>query len=114
MSYYFEVGDETVWNPASRVGELYVGMLEAAAAVLKVPSGLTPGADESYIDMPVFEVLVQKMLAYRIEVGHPAMSIMLDGILPLSIMLVEKGGGTLAVTTEQERRYLTEARDKLL
>jgi len=38
MSYIFDVGDDSVWSPSNRVGQLYVGMLNAAAEALQVPA----------------------------------------------------------------------------
>jgi len=103
MSYIFEVDDEWVWSPAHRVGELYVGMVEAAAAVLKSPTGLTTDSGDLYeIDVPVFGALAAGMLALRASTGHIYLAMMLDGILPVSVAMLYRAGGTLAPATSAE------------
>jgi hypothetical protein len=45
VSYSFLVRDEIVWDPALRVGRLFLGQVLAVADVLAVPSGLTARRD---------------------------------------------------------------------
>ncbi|MFI2430763.1 DUF6086 family protein [Streptomyces sp. NPDC018693] len=43
MSMYFELGDETLWNPSNGVGRLFLRQVEVFEAELKLPSGNQPG-----------------------------------------------------------------------
>jgi len=56
MSYAFEVGDQTVWSPSLRVGDLFVRMHSDTCSVLGTATGLTAIASDMYeIDIEVFE-----------------------------------------------------------
>ncbi|GAA0374713.1 DUF6086 family protein [Streptomyces blastmyceticus] len=109
MSYMFELGDETIWSPTNRVGQLYIGMLRATADVLEQPTGLDAVSEDLYdIDLSAFSSLVRRMLSVRTESVHPYMWRLLDGVLPICVAMVERAGGTVIATTEEEAAYLAE------
>lgn len=111
MSYTFEVGDETAWSPAERVGKLYVGMAKAAADVLKLPTGLDTDSGDLYeIDVPVFGAFVSGMLALRAASGHMYLHMLLDGILPVSVAMLYRAGGSLTPATPDERALVERIR----
>jgi hypothetical protein len=111
MSYIFEVADEWVWSPANQVGQLYVGMAGAAAAVLRVPTGLSTDSGDTYeVDVPVFGTFVGGMLSLRASSGHMYLRMMLDGVLPLSVAILYRAGQVLTPATHAERELLAQIR----
>lgn len=109
MSYVFLVGEDMVWSPTRRVGELYVGMLAVAADVLKQPTGLGPDLGEMYeIDMIAFEAFLKELLAFRAESYHQYLWMLVDGVLPISIAMFERGGGVITGETDRQNEYLAE------
>ncbi|MBZ4322125.1 DUF6086 family protein [Streptomyces huiliensis] len=109
MSYLFDVGDTTVWMPDLKLGALYSGMAEAAGVALGRSTGLIAIPGEWYkIDVPAFELFVKRMLAYRIARQDDLVHRLLDGVLPISVALLERCGVSLAGRSEEERRYLAE------
>ncbi|MFC4033303.1 DUF6086 family protein [Streptomyces polygonati] len=111
MSYIFEVEGDWVWTPANRPGRLYVGMADAAAAVLGLPTGLETDSGDTYeIDVPAFGAFVGGMLTLRASSGHLYLNMMLDGILPLSVAILYRAGGSLSPATPDERDLLVRIR----
>jgi hypothetical protein len=111
VSVFFEVGDETVWNPANRIARLYVGMLEAAAEVLGLPTGLEVTEPDTYgIDVARFEALVKKMVAEYANAGSAVLRMLLGAVLPPSIRVLEHAGVQFAGDTPEQREYLAEVR----
>ncbi|MFF2926914.1 DUF6086 family protein [Streptomyces celluloflavus] len=107
MSYIFDVEDDTVWSPSNRVGELYVGMLNAAAGTLRLPTGLSPDTGDMYeIDIAKFGPLVKEMLATRAHSSHQYLWMLMDGVLPISITILERAGSEIVADTQEEQRYL--------
>ncbi|WHM36532.1 DUF6086 family protein [Streptomyces sp. BPTC-684] len=107
MSYIFDVRETTVWSPANQVGKLYVGMLNAAADVLRLPSGLGDDLGDMYeIDPARFGSLVHEMLSTRAASDHQYLWMLLDGILPISIAMLERGGVPVVARGEMEEKYL--------
>ena len=43
MSMYFELGDETLWNPSTNAGRLFMRQVEVFEAELGLPSGIEAG-----------------------------------------------------------------------
>ncbi|WP_159765282.1 DUF6086 family protein [Streptomyces sp. HM190] len=43
MSMYFDIGDETLWNPSNSAGRLFLRQVEAFEAELELASGIGHG-----------------------------------------------------------------------
>jgi hypothetical protein len=98
MSQYFEIGDKVLWNPATRVAELYVRLAEAMAPIVDRPTGIGPViADEYEIDLPVFEAFVLALLAEYERAHHSIMKSMMDGFISMSVVLLERAGSDVPV-----------------
>ncbi|MGI5337786.1 DUF6086 family protein [Streptomyces sp. CA-181903] len=109
MSYLFDVGDKTIWMPHLRLGALYSGMAEAVGAALGRATGLIAIPGELYrIDVPAFELFVKRAMAYRTEYEDDLVHRLLDGVLPISLVLLERCGIPFRGRTERERRYLAQ------
>jgi hypothetical protein len=100
MSYVFECGDETVWSPALRVGELYVTLAEALAAMLSVPSGLSAMASDYYeVDRDQFTAFIAALRDW-VPGAHAVGGALLGGFLTTSLVLVQRMGAVLQVDAE--------------
>ncbi|CRK58254.1 hypothetical protein [Alloactinosynnema sp. L-07] len=112
MSYTFEVGRETVWDPALRIGQLYLSLADAAGERFGVPSGLTPRADGTCaVDVPVFRRFVEAMIEVHASTRHPVMHGLFRGVLLASLVMLERADGELVAKSEQEQALLVEARE---
>ncbi|WP_436492234.1 DUF6086 family protein [Actinokineospora sp. HUAS TT18] len=110
MSYYFEVGGETVWNPALRIGKVYVTHAEGVAAQMGLPTGLAPADDDSCaVDVQAFPRFVDCLLEWDRTTRHPVMHALLDGLLITSLALREAIGGAVPPKSEREAALLAEA-----
>lgn len=111
MSFIFDVGDETVWSPALRVGELYVRFIEQVGDLLGVPTGLSAmAADYYYIDPDVFEVLVKKIFEANFRSTHRIGRAMLESILAPSVVILDRIERPLSADTPEGLAFLEKAR----
>jgi hypothetical protein len=95
MSYSFQTaGGEPVWDPALRVGRLYLGEAEVVAGLIEVPSGLTPRRDGTCdIDPEVFATFVEHAWRFYAEGRHAVLAQLLRGVLVVSFVLLKRSGG---------------------
>ncbi|MER5522030.1 DUF6086 family protein [Streptomyces sp. NPDC002763] len=116
MSYIFTVTetDEDVWEPALAVGQLFMGGVDALSSrILKTPSGLHDvTGDWVQMDTRLYGEFVTAALRRRGRTGHPEMIKLMDGLLPVMVMLADKSGATVTASTPTERVYLEWARDE--
>ena len=116
MSYVFTVAetDDDVWEPALAVGQLFMGGVEALGSlVLRTPSGLDDvSGDWVMVDTVAYGAFVEAALKRRGGTTHSEFITMLDGLLPVMIMLADRAGVEITPTTLAERAYLEWARDE--
>lgn len=95
MSYTFQtVGGEAVWDPALRVGRLYLGEADLVAGLTEVPSGLTPRLDGTCdLDPEAFATFVEHAWRFYAEGRHPTLAQLLKGVLVVSFVLLKRSGG---------------------
>lgn len=111
LSYEFETADRTrtLWDPALRVGQLYVSLAQGAGDQLGLPTGLTPnergGAD---VDLETFGAFTQALYDAYCSTRHFIMHDMMRGLLLASIVMLENGGGAIIRVQEREAGLLTE------
>lgn len=111
MSFIFDVGGDTVWSPALRIGQLYVRFIAQAGDLLGVPTGLIEMAsDYYYIDPDVFEVLVKKIFEANFRSTHRIGRAMLESILAPSVVILDRIDRPLSVDTPEELTFLENAR----
>jgi hypothetical protein len=93
VSYSFEVGDDMVWDPALRVGKLFLGQVQAAAPVLGLPSGLAPQRDGTcQVDPAVYAAFVAELQVTHLRSRHPEMLQLTKGLLIVAVGLLLRVG----------------------
>ncbi|MEU4244406.1 DUF6086 family protein [Actinoplanes sp. NPDC026619] len=96
MSYSFKSGGVIVWDPALRVGRLFLGQAQTAAELLAVPSGLTNRIDGTCdIDPAAFAAFVAALQEWRLKSSHPVLIPLVHGVLTVSLALLAKIGRDL-------------------
>ncbi|GAA3116545.1 DUF6086 family protein [Streptomyces echinatus] len=93
MSQYFEIGDETLWNPSNGAARLFLRQVEVFEAELELPSGLGPMRnDECEIDPAVFSVFVHALLARHRRTGHGVVLALSEGFVATVVALAGRAG----------------------
>jgi hypothetical protein len=102
--FYVDEGDEpTVWYPVSHAGALYVGMINVVAEVYQVPTGLRAVADDTHaIDPGQFEVFVRRAMSLFTSTNNGEITLLLEGVLPPSTVLLERCGRPLTPQNDDE------------
>ncbi|MBB1160167.1 MULTISPECIES: DUF6086 family protein [Amycolatopsis] len=110
MSYIFDVGDETVWSPALRVGRLFVSMAETLAVNFDIDlrtAGFTATAsDFCSVDPPRLALFVRAMLDSSV-LTHSEYRELARGFLGICLAMLEWSGRP----AEDVPPDLAEARD---
>ncbi|MGW7537280.1 DUF6086 family protein [Amycolatopsis sp. NPDC054798] len=112
MSYLFEVGDETVWSPALRVGRLFVSMAETLAVNFDIDLG-TAGfraiaSDYCSVDPPRLALFVRAMLDGSV-MRHSEYRELARGFIGICLAMLEWSG----LPVEDVPPDLAEARDSV-
>ncbi|QTE01647.1 DUF6086 family protein [Streptomyces cyanogenus] len=93
MSQYFDMGDETLWNPSNGASRLFQRQVEVFEAELELPSGIGPMRnDECQIDPAVFGAFVHALLARHRRTGHTVVLALSEGFVGTVVALAERAG----------------------
>lgn len=104
MSYIFDVGEDTVWSPALRVGQTYVGSARQLGALLDVETGFHQVADDMVeIDVDSFERFTRALLDEHLRSDHPVHRVLIRGTLLVSLAILGRAGRSLEPKTRAER-----------
>lgn len=110
MSYIFDVDEETVWSPALRVGELYVGSTWCIAKVHDKPTGLIMEAGDPYqIDIPAFESLTRSVLGEYFISNHPICREQVRPWLLISVAILKRVGVSMGPETNEHADFIRQA-----
>lgn len=91
MSQYFDLGDETLWNPSLGVSRLFLRQVAVFEAELGQPSGIGEmRSDECQIDPASFTAFVNALLTWRRHTTHPILTTLSDGFLTTTLALAER------------------------
>ncbi|MFG3351164.1 DUF6086 family protein [Streptomyces sp. NPDC048001] len=106
MGYPFQTADRsrTLWDPALRVGQAYVALAQEAGALIGMSTGLTENErlGGSDVDLTVFEHFTQGLYDRYCSTNNFVLHGLLRGLLLTSIVMLEKGGGSITRTPEDE------------
>ncbi|NMO57897.1 hypothetical protein HH310_42905 [Actinoplanes sp. TBRC 11911] len=107
MSQYFDdaTTGETLWNPATKVAQLFYRMTEALVPVAGRSSGVVNlRIDEYAVDPDGFASFVDELVSQYLSSNHAIFKAMLAGYLPPAVVVVERSGRMVpALTTPIER-----------
>jgi hypothetical protein len=93
VSQYFQVGDLVLWNPATRVAELYFRTSEAIAPTVGLQTGVTPVvADEYEIDLDTFTAFADALVHRYLSSSHTILRSLLEGFTAAALVMVEHAG----------------------
>lgn len=110
MSYIFDARDETVWSPALRIGQTYIGCARQIAVLLDIETGLNEVANDMIdIDLNVFRRFTRGLLDEHLRSGHPIHRALSRGTLLVSLVLLDRSGWPLQLLTPEERDLNREA-----
>ncbi|MBL1084235.1 hypothetical protein JK359_20070 [Streptomyces actinomycinicus] len=93
MSQYFEIGDDSLWNPATRAAQLFLRQVAVFEAELELPSGLGPMRnDECKIDPAVLGIFTHALLARHRRTGHSIIQALSENFVGIVVVLAERAG----------------------
>ncbi|MFE4305697.1 DUF6086 family protein [Streptomyces sp. NPDC056891] len=105
MSYPFQAADKkTLWDPALGVGRAYVALAREAGELNGVPTGLTDNErlGGSDVDLSVFQQFTQALYDRYCSTNHFILHGLLRGLVLTSVVMLERGGGSITRTLENE------------
>jgi hypothetical protein len=96
MSQYFDMGNETLWNPSNGVSRLFLRQVRLFEVELGIPSGIGPMVnDECQLDPAEFEVFVNALLERHRSTRHPVMLALFEGFTTTVLALADRAGITV-------------------
>ena len=114
VSYFFDHGDDTVWSPALRVGDLYLALARELARCLDVPLGLRANASDHYcIDLDEFERFVRSLYDRYFSSRHAIQRSLIDGVLVVSLAMLHRCGVVIPPRTEDQASLQSRVSDTL-
>lgn len=96
MSQYFDLGEETLWNPSNGASRLFQRQVALFEEELALPSGIAPmEMDECQIDPVVFGTFVDALLARHRRTSHAIIIALSEGFTATALVLAERAGITI-------------------
>jgi hypothetical protein len=97
MSMYFDIGDETLWNPSNGAGRLFLRQLEVFEAELNLPSGIDQGKqrgdpDTLDVDPAAYAEFVRTLVAWHCRTGHSVILVLSEGFVATAVALARRAG----------------------
>ncbi|MEU9502475.1 DUF6086 family protein [Streptomyces sp. NPDC048196] len=93
MSQYYDMGDQTLWNPSNGASRLFMSQVSVYQAELGLPSGIGPmQADECQIDPRAFKAFVDALLAWHRRMSHAVMAALSEGFVATVLVLAGRAG----------------------
>ncbi|MFI5976215.1 DUF6086 family protein [Streptomyces sp. NPDC051452] len=97
MSMYFDMGDETLWNPPNGVGRLFLREVEVFEAELKLPAGIGQGKywgdpDTLEVDPAVYAEFARGLVAWHCRTGNPVILALSEGFVATAVALARRAG----------------------
>lgn len=97
MSVYFDIGDETLWNPSNGAGRLFLSQVAVFEAELKLPSGIGQGKywsdpDTLEIDPVAYEEFVHGLVAWHCRTSHSVILALSEGFVATALALARRAG----------------------
>ncbi|MFI7097388.1 DUF6086 family protein [Streptomyces lydicus] len=109
MSQYYDMGDQTLWNPSNGASRLFLSQVNVYQAEVGLPSGIGPvKADECQIDPTLFTAFVHALLAWHRRTSHAVMAALSEGFIATVLVLAERA----AIEVNWQPADRTEGRER--
>ncbi|MFE2566734.1 DUF6086 family protein [Streptomyces mirabilis] len=97
MSMYFDIGDETLWNPSNGAGRLFLRQVEVFEAELKLASGIGQGKywgdpDTLGVDPAVYAEFARGLVAWHCRTGHSVILALSEEFVATAVALARRAG----------------------
>ncbi|MGW5328271.1 DUF6086 family protein [Streptomyces sp. NPDC004014] len=94
---YFDIGDETVWNPSNGAGRLFMRQIEVFEAELELPSGIGQGKywgdpDTLEVDPAVYADFVHGLVDRHCRTRHSVILALSEGFVATAVALARRAG----------------------
>lgn len=95
MSMYFDIGDETLWNPSNGAGRLFLRQVEVFEAELKLAAGIGQGKywgdpDTLEVDPVVYAEFARGLVAWHCRTGHSVILALSEGFVATAVALARR------------------------
>ncbi|MBC9718720.1 hypothetical protein H9Y04_39960 [Streptomyces sp. TRM66268-LWL] len=97
MSMYFDIGDETLWNPSNGAGRLFLKQVEVFEAELGPASGIGQGKywgdpDTLAIDPELYAEFTRSLVDWHCRTGHSVILALSEGFVATALALARRAG----------------------
>ncbi|MEV6781592.1 DUF6086 family protein [Streptomyces sp. NPDC051098] len=97
MSMYFDMGDETLWNPSNGAGRLFLRQVAVFEAELEVPSGIGQGRypgdpDTLEVDRATYEEFARRLVTWHCQTSHSVILTLSEGFVATAVALARRAG----------------------
>jgi hypothetical protein len=93
VSQYYEVGDETLWNPSIGASRLFLAHVRLHEDELGMASGLGPmDGDECQIEAGAFREYTEALVARHLRTGHHVILALSEGFVATVLVLARRAG----------------------
>ncbi|WP_406402598.1 DUF6086 family protein [Streptomyces sp. NBC_00879] len=97
MSMYFDIGDETLWNPSNGAGRLFLRQVDVFEAELELSSGIGQGKywgdpDTLEVDPALYAEFVRGLVAWHCQTGHSVILALSEGFVATAVALARRAG----------------------
>jgi hypothetical protein len=110
MSFVFEIDGETVWSPALRVGQAFVGCAQALGQVVGVSPGFSFNAEDMIeIDAPQLMAFADALTQIsRSSVPHRILVDLTDAVRVPCLVMLERAGRAVGLSLDSRTTQLIE------
>ncbi|MFE9565689.1 DUF6086 family protein [Streptomyces sp. NPDC006487] len=114
MSQYYDLGDETLWNPSNGAARLFHRQVALFEAELGVPSGIGPMEnDECQIDPAALGPFAEALITRHGLTGHAVIRALSEGFVAAVLVLAERAGARVKWPVSPRNSYESTAADLL-
>lgn len=93
MSQYFELGEQTLWNPSNGAARLFLRQVSVFEGELGLPSGIGPMRnDDCQIDPAALETFVNALVSQYFRTSHGILIALSEGFIATMLVLAERAG----------------------
>uniref|UniRef100_UPI0031D75510 DUF6086 family protein n=1 Tax=Streptomyces hawaiiensis TaxID=67305 RepID=UPI0031D75510 len=93
---YFDIGDETLWNPSNGAGRLFLRQVEVFEAEVGLPSGIghkyEGDPDTLEVDPVVYAEFARGLVAWHRRTGHSVILALSEGFVATAVALARRAG----------------------